>query len=79
MEIVIAAVVLAAGLVAGASLLSRRAPALAGSRTGGKAAPAAAPASVAAPRFARAAPRYYDPVEQQTRPVGLKTPAKTRF
>ena len=48
MEIVIAAVVLAAGLVAGASLLSRRAPALAGSRTSGKAAPAAPPAQVAA-------------------------------
>src|SRR3954449_1598112 len=48
MEIVIAAVVLAAGLVAGASLLSRRAPALAGSRTSGKAAPPAAPAPVAA-------------------------------
>ena len=45
MEIVIAAVVLAAGLVAGASLLSRRAPALAGSRTSGKAAPAAPPAA----------------------------------
>src|SRR6476469_5890884 len=41
MEIVIAAVVLAAGLVAGASLLSRRAPALAGSRTNGKPAPPA--------------------------------------
>ena len=41
MEIVIAAVVLAAGLVAGASLLSRRAPALAGSRTSGKPRPAA--------------------------------------
>jgi hypothetical protein len=49
MEIVIAAVVLAAGLVAGASLLSRRAPALAGSRTSGKVAPAARPAPVAAP------------------------------
>ena len=49
MEIVIAAVVLAAGLVAGASLLSRRAPALAGSRTSGKAAPTAPPAPVAAP------------------------------
>ncbi len=48
MEIVIAAVVLAAGLVAGASLLSRRAPALAGSRTSGKATAAAAPAPVAA-------------------------------
>jgi ribonuclease Y len=44
MEIVIAAVVLAAGLVAGASLLSRRAPALASSRTDGKGAPAATPA-----------------------------------
>src|SRR5215207_1549505 len=41
MEIVIAAVVLAAGLVAGASLLSRRAPALAGTRTGAKVRPAA--------------------------------------
>src|SRR5205085_3547516 len=49
MEIVIAAVVLAAGLLGGASLLSRRAPALAGTRTNGKAAPAAAPVPVAAP------------------------------
>ena len=46
MEIVIAAVVLAAGLVAGASLLSRRAPALAGSRGSGKAAAPAAPQPV---------------------------------
>ena len=49
MEIVIAAVVLAAGLLGGASLLSRRAPALAGSRTNGKPAPAAAPAPVTVP------------------------------
>ena len=47
MEIVIAAVVLAAGLVAGASLLSRRAPALAGSRGSAKAAAPAAAQPVA--------------------------------
>src|SRR3954464_3102059 len=50
MEIVIAAVVLAAGLLGGASLLSRRAPALAGSRANGKPPPAAAPAPGPRPR-----------------------------
>ena len=48
MEIVIAAVVLAAGLVAGASLLSRRTPALAGTRSERQAARRPRPAEPAA-------------------------------